>query len=180
MTEVLKLITCFFLISYEKGSFKEMTKVNIYGNSRMLKKKSLINPKRHWCYLYQLVYTQYRIIYCKWKVISRYVALSNLDAATYQVTYQLKVLTTALFSVFMLSKVLKKVQWASLVMLMLGIACVPQDSSSSGSSENLNYWKGLSAVILASLTSGFAGVYFEKLLKGAKYIVNLIIGHQFG
>lgn len=80
----------------------------------------------------------------------------------------------------MLSKVLKKVQWASLVMLMLGIACVPQDSSSSGSSENLNYWKGLSAVILASLTSGFAGVYFEKLLKGAKYIVNLIIGHQFG
>ena len=41
-----------------------------------------------------------------------------------QVTYQLKILTTALFSVLMLRKTLSKLQWLSLLLLFLGVAIV--------------------------------------------------------
>jgi UDP-sugar transporter A1/2/3 len=53
-----------------------------------------------------------------------FIALSYLNAATYQVTYQLKILTTALCSVFMLGKRIEKHQWFSLSMLALGVAFV--------------------------------------------------------
>lgn len=41
-----------------------------------------------------------------------------------QVTYQLKILTTALFSVLMLRKSLSRVQWFSLLLLFTGVAIV--------------------------------------------------------
>lgn len=53
-----------------------------------------------------------------------FIALSHLNAATYQVTYQLKILTTALCSVFMLGKRIEQHQWLSLCMLAIGVAFV--------------------------------------------------------
>lgn len=49
----------------------------------------------------------------------------------HQVTYQLKILTTALFSVSMLGRRLGIYQWLSLLILMAGVALV-QVSSSPG------------------------------------------------
>lgn len=42
----------------------------------------------------------------------------------FQVTYQLKILTTALFSVCMLHKKLGILKWISLLILMLGVTLV--------------------------------------------------------
>uniref|UniRef100_A0A0N5AFD6 UDP-N-acetylglucosamine transporter n=1 Tax=Syphacia muris TaxID=451379 RepID=A0A0N5AFD6_9BILA len=101
-------------------------------------------------------------------------ALSRLDAATYQVTYQLKILTTALFSVTLLSRKLNSLKWISLLLLTAGVALVqmPSDkktgSTRDGGKNGLESERifGFLAVLAACFSSGFAGVYFEKILKG--------------
>ena len=49
-----------------------------------------------------------------------YIALSNLDAATFQVTYQFKIVTTAVLMYYMMKKELSTKQWVSIVVLTLG------------------------------------------------------------
>ena len=54
----------------------------------------------------------------------QYVAVSNLDSATYQVTHQFKILPTAIFSVLILKRGFSLQKWVSLALLMVGIAIV--------------------------------------------------------
>lgn len=114
-----------------------------------------------------------------------YLALSNLDAATYQVCYQLKILTTALFSATMLKRRFSRKKWLALVILTVGVAVVQTSGNTehkddtSASIETQNRSIGLIAILCAACTSGFSGVYFEKILKGSStslWIRNIQMG----
>jgi UDP-sugar transporter A1/2/3 len=61
----------------------------------------------------------------------QYVAASNLDVATFQVTYQMKILTTAFFSVFILRKRLSRGKWFALILLAVGVGIVQIQTTSA-------------------------------------------------
>ncbi|XP_050432809.1 UDP-N-acetylglucosamine transporter [Adelges cooleyi] len=97
-----------------------------------------------------------------------YVSTSNLDAATYQVTYQLKILTTAVFSVIILNRKLMRHQWIALLVLISGVILVQlNDTNEKKTLNEQNRLLGITAALIACCLSGFAGVFFEKILKGA-------------
>ena len=108
--------------------------------------------------------------------------------ATFQVTYQMKILTTAAFSVALLHESLSPTKWMALCFLALEVSIVQLQSISAcgpthksvnipvGSAHDVaqvythitSTLKGFGAVTAACLTSGLAGVYFEMVLKGSK------------
>jgi len=110
-----------------------------------------------------------------------FLALAHLTAAVYTVSYQLKTLTTALFSVIVLRRELSRTQWVALAALSTGVALLqlPSDSfdrisTASPTSGATPAPKaavslvGMACVGGAAVTSGFCGVYMEKLLKQSK------------
>ncbi|XP_003745627.1 UDP-N-acetylglucosamine transporter [Galendromus occidentalis] len=152
VSEIFKLLVCFAVLASRADGLKKTLRIEVYG--KPLETSKLLIPAG----LYTI---QNNLLF---------LALGRLDAATYQVTYQLKILTTALFSVLMLKRRLSIQQWVSLILLMSGVALVqlPPDyqfSYSGASKMSLNHLVGLAAVLLASLSSGFAGVFYERLLK---------------
>merc|ERR1719464_553495 len=97
-----------------------------------------------------------------------YVALSNLTAPLFQVTYQTKLFTTAIVSVIMLNRKYTPQQWVCLVMLSIGVAIVvldSEDDKSKKEEQDHNLVVGLTAVTVACVSSALAGVYFEKVIK---------------
>lgn len=155
MAEVVKLFTCLILVYIEEGSFEKF-----YKALHMTIVKQPIDTLKV-CVPSLLYIIQNNLLY---------VSASNLDAATYQVTYQLKILTTAFFAIAILRKTLRITQWGALVLLVIGVVLVQLAQSVKTpllSGIEQNHWLGFSAALSACFLSGFAGIYFEKILKGS-------------
>jgi len=98
-----------------------------------------------------------------------FVALSNLSPAVCQVLYQTKTLSTAFWSIMLLQKQIRSLQWLALVLLVLGVVLVQwKDSATTSLGANASPMVGLIAVASCSMLSGFAGVFLEKMLKGTR------------
>lgn len=102
-----------------------------------------------------------------------FVGAKMLPTVVYIVCTQTKILTTALMSRLILGTRLDAVQYMSLFFLTIGICFVQQheegDDSAKASKGNLaSGTLGVIAVLLASLTSGTAGILLEKVYKGLR------------
>jgi solute carrier family 35 (UDP-sugar transporter), member A1/2/3 len=98
-----------------------------------------------------------------------YVALSNLEPTTFQVGYQMKVITTAVLSVIILSRSLSCMKWTAICLLAFGIVLTQVEGGGKDSgthSEDQSFSLGIVSVIICGCSSALAGVYFEKILKG--------------
>mmetsp|Transcript_17941 Transcript_17941/g.23374 ORF Transcript_17941/g.23374 Transcript_17941/m.23374 type:complete len:388 (-) Transcript_17941:17-1180(-) len=102
-----------------------------------------------------------------------YFALSNLRATPYKVVYNLKILTGAIFATTLLNQRLGLRRWLALVALFIGVVIVqtvPHEHSSSKVTQNIttsHQTLGFCAVFAAAITSGFCGVYQQKILQGS-------------
>ena len=99
-----------------------------------------------------------------------FVALKNLPVPVYQVLNQGKLFTTAFFSRLLLDKKISYCQYFSLMMLATGVVIVQQSANKdhqndSSTTNEGNPMVGFLAVLVSCFTSGFATVYFEKVLK---------------
>uniref|UniRef100_A0A158QMI7 UDP-N-acetylglucosamine transporter n=1 Tax=Haemonchus placei TaxID=6290 RepID=A0A158QMI7_HAEPC len=155
MAEIVKLVTCILVLFYNHGW--RWTSFLGEINAEVIQKRRETLKVAVPAVLYVI---QNNLLF---------LALSKLDAATYQVTYQLKILTTAFFSVTMLGRSLNRLKWLALILLTGGVALVQMPAGgaakSAESGNTSDSIVGLLAVLAACFSSGFAGVYFEKILK---------------
>ena len=108
-SEILKFIVCNVIVYFQLGSFsayRAQITCDIIEKPKDLLKISLPGA---------LFTVQNNLTF---------VALSFMDAASFQVMSQLKILTTAAMSVIMLQTKLDKYKWISLFMLMLGVSVI--------------------------------------------------------
>ena len=160
MAEVAKLVTCAYLVyrSPDEGGKDIQKFTGILYKTIILNKLDTLKV----CVPSFIYLIQNNLLY---------VAAEHLDVATYQITYQLKILTTAIFAVLILKRTLIKTQWLSLVILVFGVVLVQMSDSketkTEGESREQNRLLGFSSALTACVLSGLAGIYFEKILKGS-------------
>lgn len=106
-----------------------------------------------------------------------FVALRRVDAGTFAIVQQSKVFFTAALQRVMLGRALSVPKWCALTLLVLGVSLISllsQPSRQCGggaaaptvaTSTAASYLTGVAAVLADSALSGFATVYFEKMLK---------------
>ena len=99
-----------------------------------------------------------------------FVALQYLDAATFAVLAQMKVLSTAVFSVLILQRRLHVRKWRALTLLTTGVVllsheAMPKKTDSTQGKAMSDFGVGVAAVGCEVLLSGFVSIYFEKVLK---------------
>lgn len=111
------------------------------------------------------------VIYLVMNILG-FVALGHIDAATFSIIAQMKVFTTATFSVLMLDRSLAPRKWRALCTLVIGVILIshqsmPRSEGNHAAHERMmtEWLVGMAASLGDVILSGFVSIYFEKVLK---------------
>lgn len=105
-----------------------------------------------------------------------FLALQHLDASTFSIIAQMKVFTTAVFSVLILGRSLHMRKWRALTTLTLGVILISNEAMPKpkaadqaldlASSDKLRSFAiGIAASFGDVVLSGFVSIYFEMVIK---------------
>ena len=128
-------------------------------------------------------------IYLAMNVLS-FVSLQYIGAGEFTICAQLKILTTAGFSAAMLGTSISSTKWRALAQLVIGCILVtspvftqetpspPQaspaaDVAASPPDLSAVIWFGYGAVVLEVVLSGFASIYFERVVKSTAEVITV-------
>ncbi len=165
--EIIKLFSSLYLIVYDRSS-------DLQGS---------IGQKIFWLLSHSKKIIVLVVLYTFANVLS-YQALARVEASVYTVTSQMKIFTTAVFSVIFLGREISSAKWRALSLLV--VACILVASPSfnqclcddddavveEGGDENKNNdhsmidtLLGVGCILVMTTISGFSAAYFEGMLK---------------
>jgi len=108
------------------------------------------------------------LIYGAMNILS-FVSLRNISAGMFTIFAQLKILTTATCSTVMLRRSYSMTKWRALIGLFMGVLLFSEPIwNRAGATENPqggNTALGTAAVLIEVTLSGFASIYFERVIK---------------
>jgi len=117
-------------------------------------------------------------IYGAMNILS-FVALQYIGAGEFTICAQLKIMTTAWFSVMILKTTLSSTKWRALALLVLGCILVAspnlKQNNDGTEDQNAAYLQllGYAAVLTEVCLSGFASIYFEKVIKSTNEVITI-------
>lgn len=174
VSELIKIVFSVYMIMNETDSTKSDSQGEGIGKLMWLLKNSSK------MFILALIYGAMNIL--------SFVALQYIGAGEFTICAQLKILTTAGFAVLVLKTSLTPTKWRALALLVLGCILVASPSFTQSSSppgiegsatatnasamEVLQIF-GYAAVLTEVVLSGFASIYFEKVVKSTTELVTI-------
>jgi solute carrier family 35 (UDP-sugar transporter), member A1/2/3 len=136
--------------------------------------------------LFQIAYNSGKMfvlagIYLVMNILS-FISLQYIGAGEFSVCAQLKILSTAGFSVIILGTTLSETKWRALALLVIGciLVAIPGLGNQSSESHSMTLdllspvvFLGYGAVLAEVILSGFASIYFEKIVKSTTEVVSI-------
>lgn len=162
VSEILKIIFSLYMIVYDVDGSKSDAPGSGLGKVSWL----IFNSQK------MLVLAA---IYGAMNILS-FVALEYIGAGEFTICAQLKILTTAGFSVLILRTSLSWTKWRALGLLVFGCILVASPNFSNGHESNggiSSQLFGYAAVLTEVILSGFASIYFEKVVKSTTEVITI-------